>query len=311
MTLSGCFFEKPQNHNYTNIGGDTGGGTQTSKPKTVQVGDTIKFGHWEQDGNYDNGEEEIEWIVLEVSNGKYLLLSKYALDGELYADDEWITFEKSNITEFLNDYFFYDAFTYLEEKKLTTGTITSNDGNYSPTDKVFALSTEEVEQYSKRVPSIYNCYPTKAAEDYVTVYSGDDQGKCYWWARDNTFFGTLISPDGTAWVGTKYNENYHGIRPAIWLEADYKIQIPQNVKISNDFLGKWYVEKGNDGHTITIYDDGRLSIEDGGDTETWYYTCLSPTEISLGNEFVFVLQGDEIIRYEESEPNDTYVYKKQ
>lgn len=35
---------------------------------TYKVGDIIKFGHYEQDGNTANGKEEIEWQVLKVES---------------------------------------------------------------------------------------------------------------------------------------------------------------------------------------------------------------------------------------------------
>ena len=36
----------------------------------VKVGDYIKFGAYEQDNNTSNGKEDIEWLVLEVKDGK-------------------------------------------------------------------------------------------------------------------------------------------------------------------------------------------------------------------------------------------------
>ena len=49
----------------------------TRNTTDISVGDIITFGHYEQDNNLDNGAEPIEWIVLDVQDGKALLLSKY------------------------------------------------------------------------------------------------------------------------------------------------------------------------------------------------------------------------------------------
>lgn len=43
------------------------------------IGSIVAFGRYEQDGNEENGPEEIEWVVLDVQDGKVLLLSKYGL----------------------------------------------------------------------------------------------------------------------------------------------------------------------------------------------------------------------------------------
>ena len=62
----------------TAVAGDAGG---------VSAGDVVLFGSYEQDNNPDNGPEEIEWIVLDVQNGKAMLLSKYILDAGKYNEE--------------------------------------------------------------------------------------------------------------------------------------------------------------------------------------------------------------------------------
>ena len=43
--------------------------------ETIAAGDTVVFGRYEQDNNMENGPEPIEWIVLNVDDGKALLLT--------------------------------------------------------------------------------------------------------------------------------------------------------------------------------------------------------------------------------------------
>jgi len=52
--------------------------------RNIKKGQYITFGAYEQDNNTLNGKGTIEWLVLEVKNGKALVISKYALDY-LYA----------------------------------------------------------------------------------------------------------------------------------------------------------------------------------------------------------------------------------
>lgn len=54
----------------------------------TQVGDTVMFGQYEQDGNLDNGSEPIAWQVLDVQGGKALLMSRYALDCLPFHDEK-------------------------------------------------------------------------------------------------------------------------------------------------------------------------------------------------------------------------------
>lgn len=57
---------------------------KVEKLKVAKVGDYVFFGAYEQDNNTANGKENIEWLVLEVKDGKALVTSKYALDCKPY-----------------------------------------------------------------------------------------------------------------------------------------------------------------------------------------------------------------------------------
>ena len=54
---------------------EEGEGDSEALGATYKVGDIIKFGHYEQDGNTANGKEEIEWQVLKVESDRYLVIS--------------------------------------------------------------------------------------------------------------------------------------------------------------------------------------------------------------------------------------------
>ena len=51
------------------------------------TGTYVLFGHYEQDGDTSNGPEPIEWIVLDESDGKMLLLSRFILDHKRYNEE--------------------------------------------------------------------------------------------------------------------------------------------------------------------------------------------------------------------------------
>ena len=86
--------------------------------------DNIKFGKYEQDGNIENGKEDIEWVVICInkleSTEKYLLISKNIIDTldnfceyEYYKNNQY-----SSILNFSNTYFLNTAFDEEEKEKI-------------------------------------------------------------------------------------------------------------------------------------------------------------------------------------------------
>ena len=71
-------------------------------PRDIEINSvaTVKLGKYEQDNNFDNGKEDIEWIVVEKEGGKALLLSKYIIDlkqyDELLGEDGHIINKQDN-----------------------------------------------------------------------------------------------------------------------------------------------------------------------------------------------------------------------
>ena len=91
----------------------------TIDPAVISVDDIVTFGNYEQDNDLSNGPEAIEWIVLDVQDGKALLLSKYGLDVKLY-NTGWtdITWETCTLRTWLNSDFKDTAFDRTEQRAL-------------------------------------------------------------------------------------------------------------------------------------------------------------------------------------------------
>ena len=86
---------------------------------SYKVGDIIKFGHYEQDGNTSYGKEEIEWEVLKVESDRVLVVSKYALDCKPYNTEYTdVTWETCSLRQWLNSTFLNTAFSAEEQKKI-------------------------------------------------------------------------------------------------------------------------------------------------------------------------------------------------
>lgn len=97
----------------------------------AHCGDTVHLGVYEQDGNIFDGKESIEWFVLDDSDGKLLLISKYILDAHKY-DDKLSDWETSSLKSWLDSTFCDAAFTSSERALLaespTCGTFSSSKG---------------------------------------------------------------------------------------------------------------------------------------------------------------------------------------
>ncbi|MBQ4562694.1 MAG: serine/threonine protein kinase [Clostridia bacterium] len=182
---------------------------------SYEINDIVTFGTYEQDNNYSNGQEPIQWIVLDKQDGRYLLLSKYALDCQSYdttdANGVW---QNSSLRYWLKDVFFTTAFSENEQNK-----ISYHNGTLS--DKVFCLSVRELEQYypdtSDRI--------TSATPYAVTRGAYQENGVCGWWLRsqgDSSDYAARVNIKGDILSGSSSEggtqRTDYSVRPAIWVE---------------------------------------------------------------------------------------------
>ena len=85
------------------------------------IGSIVTFGRYEQDGDKENGPEEIEWVVLDVQDGKALLLSKYGLEAKPYNTEYTeVTWETCTLRAWLNSDFLNKSFSTEEQSAILT-----------------------------------------------------------------------------------------------------------------------------------------------------------------------------------------------
>ena len=122
---------------------------------TIANYDVVTLGSYEQDGNMDNGKEDIEWIVLDKKGDEYLLLSKYVLDycqfKNVKVEGETISWVNSDIRMWANTEFINSAFSETEEKNIMLSSIDNTNNDYYKLrlseDRIFLLSIDEIEKY--------------------------------------------------------------------------------------------------------------------------------------------------------------------
>ncbi len=118
----------------------------------VKKGDIIKFGAYEQDGDFTNGKEAIEWVVLEKTKKQVFVVSKYVLDCLPYNKEATtVTWEDCSLRNWLNEKFYANAFNTTEQNMIKTTTVENFDnaifgtpGGNDTKDKVFLLSQLEI-----------------------------------------------------------------------------------------------------------------------------------------------------------------------
>ena len=200
-----------------------------NKVKSVNVGDVYKFGSYEQDNNKSNGQEDIEWLVLEKDGTKILVVSKYALDCKPYNTSYTdVTWETCTLRKWLNNDFLGSAFSANEKAMIPTVTVSADknpDYNTNPgnamQDQVFLLSITEANKYFSS-DSARQCKPT----DYAVANGAweSDSGNCWWWLRspgNNQGIAANVDDDGgVSEIGNYVSNVNNAVRPALWIDLN-------------------------------------------------------------------------------------------
>ena len=187
----------------------------------------------------------IEWRVLEVKDGKALVISEKILSKRAYnlPDSGWqwqpVTWEECSLRQYLNGEFYDSTFSNEEKKRIVETTLENNDnpwygmeGGNDTTDKVFLLSLEEVALYFgdsgglKNRPGDADSLKDQFNEKRIAkTQDGEARrwflrspGAFYRMCETNHAYAACVDKDGDIFVIGDYVTNAHGgIRPALWL----------------------------------------------------------------------------------------------
>ena len=202
----------------------------------ASIGGTILFGDYEQDGNYDNGKEMIEWIVLDEKEGSILVISKYGIEAQKYNQtSELVFWENSSLRSWLNGRFPDNAFSRERPSDVLSTTLTNLrlpvteeevsfdeiiPEEYETVDRLFLLNTEELEHYFPKEDD-RKCEATEYSIENGVAANADNT--CNWWLRDEDFeientAMVVRSMDGT--IDNSMYEITNAVRPLMWLKRD-------------------------------------------------------------------------------------------
>lgn len=204
----------------------------------VLPGSTITLGRYEQDNDKNNGEEDIQWLVLRQEGDEMLVISVLGLDALPYArGKETSDWEHSSIRDWLNTTFYQTAFTAEERESIVKKEIVQDENASYPntrqgnptTDYVFLLSSREYEDYMKTSNNIDPelCYGTPslyAVKKGAALYN---DRYCWWWLRTSSKSNEIactVTPYGV------FDPNSSSIRstsvmvrPAMWVKVSKKL----------------------------------------------------------------------------------------
>ena len=196
-------------------------------------GAVIQLGQYEQDNKTDNGQEAIEWMVLDAQDGKALLLSKQALDCLAFNDgnlnENW---ESSSIRSWLNNSFFQSTFSPYEQQAILTAIVSNAADECNPSwnqvdapgteDRVFLLSYAELLRYfpdqngRKTTSTEFARGKGAGAMSMFAFIIGETD----WWLRSpGKVPNDAAFVDVNGAVGTKVTNTKMGVRPALWLDV--------------------------------------------------------------------------------------------
>lgn len=202
----------------------------------AEIGDSVYFGDYEQDGNTDNGKEMVEWIVLDQAEGSILVISKNVLDARAFNDTSGeVYWENSSLRSWLNGRFPDNAFSKENPSDVLSTTVENTrypeseeeeenieeivPETYETRDRLFLLSYDELAQYYPNEGD-RECIATEYAIENG-VRAGAD-GSCSWWLRtpgnDRTEVSYVWNEYGS--VASSPQMIMQGIRPAMWLKAE-------------------------------------------------------------------------------------------
>ena len=176
----------------------------------ITVGSSVSFGHYEQDGSWQNGSEPIVWDVLDIDGDSALLISRKLLDCVQYHSRETaVAWGNSDIRWWLNSSFYQSAFNESEKsciiQSLVSGTL----------DYVFLPNRNQVLSYGL---CDTGCDTTPYAAGRG-VQIGQSTGKGCWWVRMDVTHANgnaqFVGTRGNVYDTNRVTIGNNGVRPCI------------------------------------------------------------------------------------------------
>ncbi|MCR5296147.1 MAG: DUF6273 domain-containing protein [Clostridiales bacterium] len=187
-----------------------------------KIGNLVQFGRFSGD---EDGSEAvpIDWMVLEATDRKALLITLYALRKERFNENRkgQASWESSDIRAWLNGEFYQKAFSPDEQKSILLTNINNSalqgyrdypkrDEAYTQ-DSVFLLSCAETVRNMKTGMERRCMETPRSSYKYF----------CSWWLRSPGRYDQSVSTiSGEGLIASADEDKVCGVRPAIWIDLE-------------------------------------------------------------------------------------------
>ncbi|MCQ2522620.1 MAG: leucine-rich repeat domain-containing protein [Lachnospiraceae bacterium] len=232
----------------------------TDSNANIVVGDYVTFGVYEQDNDNTNGLEPIKWQVMDVSDGKALLVSCYILDNIEYNESEGVygtgdsesnPWSQSYVYSWLNKDFAQTAFSE-EELKIITDTT-----DYSVTDEYGALEGELIGSvFLPSYDEITKYFGTKT----ITITNYKDEEEEYTYSDMLLCRATPYANDERKIECETFTEETYNELKEKGFEYDSSV-------IGNEYSAYWLRSSLSwdswftaEGHALLVEEDGRIEL---------------------------------------------------
>lgn len=181
----------------------------------------------------------IEWEVLATIEGSYVLITKNILDTLAYhSTDIPITYEHSDIRDFLINDFYEKAFNSIQQTEIITSDIQNLDnptfltpGGANTQDKVYILSINEAKNgayFDSDMARLSSGTDYAKAQGLYVNTAVNFENRSRWWLRspgdgtteDNFDYNNAASIDSSGYlseIGADITNDELGIRPVIFV----------------------------------------------------------------------------------------------
>lgn len=193
----------------------------------AKVGETIKYGKYEQDNDLTNGLEDIAWIVLKKENGRLMLTTEYALEAMAFdtSGNPDVTWETSTLRNWLNDDFMNIAFTEDEKAKILLTDVVPDDKKTNETkDKIFLLTCTEADDLFDSDEE-RACYASAYALAKGAAKNETNGHSWYWLRSKGDIDGNMAicyTIGQVEWSGHSAAKSDNVVRPTMWLDLSSK-----------------------------------------------------------------------------------------
>ncbi len=207
---------------------------ETVSPE-IQPGSVVVFGTFEQDNDFENGAENLQWSVLDRDGDRVLLITSQIIEIGPYADlGQYTNWNNSILRKWLNNDFYQTALTMEMQSSLVDKESSTYSGKVE--DKVFVLTPIDARKYFERknhsLDPRYHATTTayalsrakQIAVEKMNTSGAFDNKFVRWWLFSNSqskILANLSGYKGNAYFTTDeatITYEIGGYRPSVWVD---------------------------------------------------------------------------------------------